>query len=169
MMAKNGEGLAEVTNRTILQGLTRKVEELQTEWADLLDEILWAYRSTPREATQESPYSLVFGLVAVTPLERVESSLRISEYENDDNELKRRECLDLVDERRIKAQKRSTEYHRRIKKAFDRKVNPQFFAEDDLVLRSIQATGNISESSTRSGRDPSVSSHATTELTNSRP
>ena len=49
--------------------------------------------------------------------------------------------MDLVDERRIKAQKRSTEYHRRIKRTFDRKVNPRTFTEDDLVLRSIQATG----------------------------
>ena len=112
-----------------------------TECADLLDEILWAYRTTPREATQESPYSLVFGMEAVTPLERVESSLRISEYRNDDNEMKRKECLDLVDERRVKAQKRSTEYHRRIKRTFDRKVNPRAFAENDLVIRSIQATG----------------------------
>ena len=134
-------GLAEVTNRTILQGLTRKVEEFKTEWPDLLDEILWTYRTTPREATQQSPYSLVFGMEAVTPLERVESSLRISEYENDDNSLKKRECLNLVDERRIKAQKRSTEYHRRIKRAIDRKVNPRSFTEGDLVPQSIQATG----------------------------
>ena len=78
---------------------------------------------------------------AVTPLEIVESSFRINEYEKDDNGLKRHGCLDLVDERRIKAQKRSTEYHKRIKKVIDRRVNPRSFNEGDLVLRSIQATG----------------------------
>jgi transposase InsO family protein len=40
-------GLAEVTNRTILEELKKNVEENMFEWPDLLDEILWTYRTTP--------------------------------------------------------------------------------------------------------------------------
>ena len=49
--------------------------------------------------------------------------------------------MDLVDEQRIKAQVRSSEYHRRIKRVIDQKVSPRTFMSGDLVLRSIEATG----------------------------
>ena len=55
-------GLAEVTNRTILDGIKKKVADNKKNWPDILDGILWAYRTTPREATQQTPYSLVFGM-----------------------------------------------------------------------------------------------------------
>ena len=134
-------GLAEVTNRTILEGLTRKIEESKNEWADLLDEILWAYRTTPREATQQSPFSLVFGMEAVTPMEMVETSARTSSYQRETNSELRGSELDLVEERRRNAQARSSEYHKRVKKVFDKKVLPRSFCQGDLVLRSIEATG----------------------------
>ena len=134
-------GLAEVTNRTILQGLIRKVQEEPGNWPDLLDDILWTYRTTPREATQESPYSLVYGMEAVTPMEIIESSFRINEYGNDDNALKRRGNLDLLDEKRLKAQRRSSEYHRRIKRIFDKSVKPWVLFPGDLVLRNSEAAG----------------------------
>jgi hypothetical protein len=51
-----------VTNQTILEGLKKKMEENKPEWPDLLDEILWTYRTTPREATQQSSYSLVYDM-----------------------------------------------------------------------------------------------------------
>ena len=120
-------GLAEVTNRTILQGLTRRIEECKTEWADLLDDILWAYRTTPREATQETPFSLVFGMEAVTPMELVDTSARIANYQRMANEELRMNELDLVEEKRLKTQARSSEYHRRIKRNFDKKVTPRTF------------------------------------------
>ena len=134
-------GLAEVTNRTILEGLSRKIEEHKTEWADLLDDILWAYRTTPREATQETPFSLVFGMEAVTPMELVDASARITGYQREANMDLRMNELDLVEEKRRKAQARSSEYHRRIKRVVDKKVSPRTFFQGDLVLRSIEATG----------------------------
>jgi hypothetical protein len=45
--------LVEATNHTILEGLKKKkkIEENKSEWSNLLDEIIWTYRTTPREAT----------------------------------------------------------------------------------------------------------------------
>ena len=134
-------GLAEITNRTILEGLSRRIEECKTEWVDLLDDILWAYCTTPREATQETPFSLVFGMEAVTPMELVEASARVAGYQRGTKEELRTTELDLVDEKRRKAQARSSEYHRRIKCTVDKKVSPRTFFQGDLVLRNIEAIG----------------------------
>nr|XP_009392747.1 PREDICTED: uncharacterized protein K02A2.6-like [Musa acuminata subsp. malaccensis] len=51
-------GLAEVTNRSILNGLKRRVSAAQSAWVDELPSILCSLRTTPKAATGESPYSL---------------------------------------------------------------------------------------------------------------
>ncbi|CAL9222575.1 unnamed protein product, partial [Arabidopsis halleri] len=38
-------------------------------WYDELQPVLWAYRTTPRRATGETPFSLVYGMEAVVPAE----------------------------------------------------------------------------------------------------
>ena len=137
----SSNGLAEVTNRTILEGLKRKAEENRKNWPDLLDEILWAYRTTPREATRQSPYSLVYGMEAVTPLELVEPSLRMTLYDEVANRDTRALELEFIDETRGGARIRVMEYQRRIKKAFDKHVTTRCFQPGDLVLRKVSATG----------------------------
>ncbi|XP_077215762.1 uncharacterized protein LOC143850388 [Tasmannia lanceolata] len=44
-------------------------ERLGTSWAEEVLNVLWAYRTTPRTATGESPFSLTFGVEAVIPIE----------------------------------------------------------------------------------------------------
>jgi hypothetical protein len=73
------------------------VEENKSEWPGLLDEIIWTYRTTPQEATQQSPYSLVYGMEVVTPMELVILSLRITNYNVDSNSEERRCELEFVD------------------------------------------------------------------------
>jgi hypothetical protein len=107
----------------------------------MLDEILWAYRTTQREATQQTPYSLVFGMEAVTPLELIEPSLRVSTYSSEVNAEERNTDLELITELRDKARVRVMEYQRRVKRAFDRHVAPRHFQAGDLVLRKVEATG----------------------------
>ena len=49
--------------------------------------VLWAYRTTARNATGETPFDLAFGVEAVVPVETKLPTLRIEEYEeaaNDD-------------------------------------------------------------------------------------
>ncbi|KAJ1703288.1 hypothetical protein LUZ63_003067 [Rhynchospora breviuscula] len=59
--------LAEVSNRTILEGLKKKLDGSKNAWPDFLNEILWAYNTTPRSATNRSPFAMVYGMDAVTP------------------------------------------------------------------------------------------------------
>nr|XP_009421106.1 PREDICTED: uncharacterized protein LOC104000717 [Musa acuminata subsp. malaccensis] len=69
-------GLAEVTNRSILDGLKRRVSAARSAWTDELPSVLWALRTTPTTATRESPYSLAFGTEAVLPPEVAIATLR---------------------------------------------------------------------------------------------
>jgi hypothetical protein len=121
--------------------LKKKVAENRKNWPDKLDEVLWAYRTTSREATQYSPYSLVYGMEAITPLEITNPSLRVATYTRENNWEECVSSLDLADEGREKARIRVMEYQRRIKKAFDRRVAPRHFQPRDLVLRKVEATG----------------------------
>ena len=63
----NGE--VEVTNRTLLHGLKTRLNEAKGLWVDELGSVLWAYRTTPRIPTGESPFSLAYGTEAMIPLE----------------------------------------------------------------------------------------------------
>ena len=63
----NGE--AEVTKRTLLQEIKTRLEKAKGTWADKLYHVLWAYRTTKRLPTRESPFALTFGTKAVIPIE----------------------------------------------------------------------------------------------------
>ncbi|KAL0426480.1 UNVERIFIED_CONTAM: hypothetical protein Slati_2822800 [Sesamum latifolium] len=51
-------GQVEVTNRILVQGIKRRLERVGGNWAEELTSVLWAYRTTPRGSTGESPFSL---------------------------------------------------------------------------------------------------------------
>ncbi|KAL2241093.1 UNVERIFIED_CONTAM: Gag-Pol polyprotein [Sesamum indicum] len=61
-------GQTEVTNRTILQHLKTRLEG-KGSWVDELPGVLWAYLTTPRTATGETPFCLVYGTEAIIPAE----------------------------------------------------------------------------------------------------
>ena len=52
---------AEVTIRTLKAALKTKLEDLKGKWLEYLPEVLWAYRTTRKSATQETPFALAFG------------------------------------------------------------------------------------------------------------
>jgi hypothetical protein len=132
--------LAEMTNRMIVNGLKKKVHENQKDWPNMLEEILWAYRTTPQESTQQSPYSLVYGMEAVTPLELVTPSFRIDSYDEERNGEAIATDLELVSKIRERAQVRIMEYQKRFKKAFDKTIAPTHFQQGDMILHKVEAT-----------------------------
>lgn len=62
-------GRVKVSNRTILSGLKKRVEETPRFWVDELPNILWSYRITSRTTTSYSPFRLAFCVEAVSPVE----------------------------------------------------------------------------------------------------
>ena len=62
-------GQAEVTIRTLKTALKTKLEDLKGKWVEYLPEVLWAYRTMRKSATQEIPFALAFDTKAIAPTE----------------------------------------------------------------------------------------------------
>ncbi|KAG7600733.1 Ribonuclease H-like superfamily [Arabidopsis suecica] len=60
---KDAQGIKheEAANKTILDGLKKRLDAKKSRWADELEEELWFHRTTPRRATEETPFTLVYG------------------------------------------------------------------------------------------------------------
>ncbi|KAK2999843.1 hypothetical protein RJ639_023861 [Escallonia herrerae] len=138
-----GQALAdftEVTNRTLLQGIKKKLDGAKGLWVDELHKILWAYNTTTRAPTGETPFSLSFGTEALIPIEIGLPSLRLTTYDTVRNEEALRANLDLLDEQREQAAMRLAAYQHRVSKFYDQRVRPRIFRVGDLVLRRITAS-----------------------------
>ena len=93
-------GQAEVTIRTLKAALKTKLEDLKGKLAKYLLEVLWAYKTTRKSATQETPFALAFGTEAVAPVEVGLKSPRIELASVEHNDEALRLNLDLLDEKR---------------------------------------------------------------------
>ncbi|XP_070057549.1 uncharacterized protein [Nicotiana tomentosiformis] len=91
---------AESSNKSILNITKKKLEDAKGQWPKILPEVLWAYRTTPKTSTGETPYSLVYETDAVIPIEVREPSLRYSHESGPRNDESRRHELDEAEERR---------------------------------------------------------------------
>ncbi|XP_030969578.1 uncharacterized protein LOC115989840 [Quercus lobata] len=130
-------GLAEAFNKTIGSLLKKVVSKTKRDWHERIEEALWAYRTTFRTPTQATPYSLVYGVEAVLPLERQIPSLRIAIQEGltgEENAKLRLQELEALDEKRLEAQQRLECYQARLSSAFNKRVKPRSFQVGDLVF-----------------------------------
>uniref|UniRef100_A0A2N9FJP4 RNase H type-1 domain-containing protein n=1 Tax=Fagus sylvatica TaxID=28930 RepID=A0A2N9FJP4_FAGSY len=62
-------GQAEASNKTMLDGIKKRLEDAKGRWVEELPNVLWTFRTTPRRSTGETPFSLAYGSEAVIPLE----------------------------------------------------------------------------------------------------
>ena len=93
-------GQSEVTIRTLKAALKTKLEDLKGKWVEYLPEVLWAYRTTHKSATRETPFAIAFGTKAVAPVEVELKSPRIELASVEHNDKALRLNLDLLDEKR---------------------------------------------------------------------
>ena len=73
-------------------------------WLDKLFSVLWAYKTTIRTPTGETPFKLAYRSDAVIPAEVGLTSYRMAHYNNKENEKQFRLSLDLMDEVRMDAE-----------------------------------------------------------------
>ncbi|XP_061951794.1 uncharacterized protein LOC133674601 [Populus nigra] len=141
-------GAVEAAYKT-LKKIIQKIVITYKDWHEMLPYALHAYRTTVRTSTNATPYSLVYGMEAVMPLEIEIPSLRIlKDAELDESEWARSrfEQLNLIDERRLAAICHHQLYQSRIAKAYNKKVKPRVFREGDLVLRKISLASGEDQS-----------------------
>uniref|UniRef100_A0A2N9GEB2 Uncharacterized protein n=1 Tax=Fagus sylvatica TaxID=28930 RepID=A0A2N9GEB2_FAGSY len=81
-------GQAESSNKTLLDGIKKRLENAKGRWVEELPSILWTYRTTPRCSTGETPFSLTYGVEAVIPLEVGLPTIRTEYYDPVTNEAK---------------------------------------------------------------------------------
>ncbi|XP_019234034.1 PREDICTED: uncharacterized protein LOC109214553 [Nicotiana attenuata] len=93
-------GQAESTNTVIIQNLKKKLEAAKDKWPEELPGILWAYQTTAKLSTGETPFSLVYGAEALIPVEVEEPTLRFSRTNEEASNEALLVRLDLLDEHR---------------------------------------------------------------------
>ena len=103
-------GQTEVTNRTLLKIIKTKLDEAKGAWPEELPNVLWAYRTTDRTPTGETPFKLTYGTEAVIPVEVGVTSTRRATFSEEENDDKLRLNLDCLDEVREEAFCRVTKY-----------------------------------------------------------
>ncbi|PKA65730.1 hypothetical protein AXF42_Ash013145 [Apostasia shenzhenica] len=147
-------GQAEAANKNILNILKKRLDGAKARWPEELQGALWAYNTAPSEVTQESPFSLSFGMDAVIPVELEHLSPRVgaaASFEHEalrtwmeENNSSRRVDLDLLEQKRELATLKRLEHKRRVERYYNQKVNPRAFNQGDLVLkRRLLAGSNL--------------------------
>ena len=130
-------GLAEAFNKTLGSLLKNVVSNTKRDWYERIKEALWVYKTTFRTPTQATPYSLVYGVEAILPLECQIPSLQIAIQEGlirEENVKLRLQELEALDEKRLQAQQHLECYQARLSSAFNKRVKPRSFQVSDLVL-----------------------------------
>ena len=126
-----------LANRTIKDNFKKKLERLKGTWVNELPMVLWAHRTMPKEATGETPFSLVFETKAVIPAEVGLPSYKVENYAEQENNVALLENLDFLEEKRNQAAIRSAAQKHLVAKYYNSRVRPRSFLSGDLVLRRV--------------------------------
>jgi hypothetical protein len=130
-------GQAEAANRQILEVLKKKLEIHASKWPNELENVLWAYRTTPRSSTGMSPFSLCFGVEAVIPTELTYGTSRSLLVDTELNNQLWSFGVDLLEERRYHAAKKLEQYQQQLKRAYNKGVRPRTFQPGEMVMRRM--------------------------------
>ena len=91
-------GQAKAVNKTILNGLKRRLDGAKGRRVKELPNVLWAFRTTPRRSTGETPFFLTYVAEAVIPTEVSLCSARVAGFDLDQNADLMMERLDWLEE-----------------------------------------------------------------------
>ena len=132
-----GNGQAEASNKVIVNGLKKRLDDAKGKWVKELPHVLWAYRTTPRRSIGETPFAMTYEAEAMIPLEENFPTLRTNSFTPSDNDELLRESLDLIEGRREIAIIHLAYYHQKLKQGYDANVKLKPLALRDLVLRKV--------------------------------
>ncbi|XP_050259242.1 uncharacterized protein LOC126704276 [Quercus robur] len=125
-----GNGQAEAINKTIVNGLKKRLDDAKGRWVEEIAHVLWTYRTTPRRSTGETPFSLTYGAEAVIPLEINFPTQRTTAFNPIANNSLLEKNLDLLEERRENAMVHLAYYQQKLKRGYDAK---QLMAEQTSI------------------------------------
>ncbi|XP_075663350.1 uncharacterized protein LOC142632924 [Castanea sativa] len=128
---------AEVVKRSSLKIIKTRLEEAKGVWSAELPGVLWAYKTTVRTPTGETPFKLAYGSEAVIPVEVHMANHRVRRYQDEKNEEQLRLCIDLIDEVRMNAEHKTARYKNLMARQHDAMVKPRHFNIGDLILKKV--------------------------------
>ena len=123
--------------------LKKRLDRTKGMWAEELPNILWAYRTTPKRSTRETPFSLTYGGEAMIPTKISLGSARVSGFILVKNEEIMVKQLDSLQECRESATIRLAEYQQKLTRRYNKDVKTREFSARDLVIR--KAMGNTQD------------------------
>ena len=127
----------EVTNRTLLKIIKAKLDDAKGAWPEELPNVLWAYRTTVRTPTGETPFRLTYGIEAVIPVEVGITNTKREMFHEENNEDQLRVNLDCLDKVREKASDKMTKYQQKMTEYYNKRVKLRRLDIGDLVLRKV--------------------------------
>ncbi|XP_075665641.1 uncharacterized protein LOC142635350 [Castanea sativa] len=131
-------GQVEVKNRSLLKIIKTWLKGVKSIWPEELPSVLWAYKTTARTPTEETPFWLAYGSEAVILTEVGLTSYRVENHNEIRNEEAMRLQLDLVDEVRATVEQRLARYQDLMAKHYNFRVKHRNFQIGDLVLRKVK-------------------------------
>ena len=134
-----GNGQAKAANKAILSNIKKRLDSKKLMWSDVLHGVLWAYRTTPRKSTQETPFSFAYGLEVVIPFETIVPSVRrtANPANSDLNKQMLQDSMDFIDELRDQAMIRVQSYQQAVAHYYNSNIKIQRFEVGELVLRKV--------------------------------
>ncbi|XP_043710281.1 uncharacterized protein LOC122659209 [Telopea speciosissima] len=139
-----GNGQAEASNKVLKNCLAKVVDEDPRRWAELLSEVLWAFRTSQWTSTGTTPFSLTYGHDQVLPMEISVRFARVA-YQQGMTPVAYSEAmltkLEDLDEERFMALDRILAQKARVAVLYNQRVVPKSFQEGEMVLKAILPIG----------------------------
>ena len=114
--------------------IKRRLEKAKGLWADELPGMLWAYWTTAKTSTGDTPFSLAYGTEAFIHVECSIPSARYMWLDEDSNRDLLNHSLNAIDELRDKAHHHTALYQQKVAQHYNKNIRVRTFKIGDLVL-----------------------------------
>ena len=106
-------------------------------WDSQLIYALWVDKVSTKKSIGTSPFQLVYGVDAITPLQLALPVMKYIQDENEEPNPIQRRMLQQIETQQIREtlMSKAQKYKDKVKVVFDKRANQQTFQENDLVLR----------------------------------
>ena len=125
-------GQAEASNKRLLKILEKMTKENEKGWKEELLIALWAHRIAKSRATRASPFSLVYDMEALIPIDLVRLVMKVAKILG----IPRKATLEIVEEKHDNATSHNHLYKPNMKARHQGQVKERKFQVGELVWKT---------------------------------